>query len=108
VPWFVKLEQGVVDKPRFDAVVPAHLAWLETLARAGHDPSSGYWADRRGLNGQGAGGMLLFQARDMAEAEALVRNDPLIRQGCVQWTLHEWHLVYGGPWRSGVEQQHQA
>jgi hypothetical protein len=52
--------------------------------------------------------MLLFQARDMAEAEALVRTDPLIRQGCVQWTLHEWHLVYGGPWSSGVEQQHQA
>ena len=108
MPWFVKLEQGIVDKPRFDAVVPAHLAWLETLSQAGHQPSSGYWADRRGLNGQGAGGMLLFQARDMAEAEALVSGDPLIHEGCVSWTLHEWRLVYGAPWSSGMDQQHQT
>jgi uncharacterized protein YciI len=91
MPWFVKLEEGCVDRARFDAVVPAHLAWLETLKRSRHRPSSGYWADRQGL--EGAGGMLLFEARDRCEAEALVRQDPLIREGCVHWTLHEWRLV---------------
>lgn len=94
MPWFVKLEEGVVDKARFDAVVPDHLAWLASLERHGHAPCSGYWRDRQGLTGQGAGGMLLFRAASMAAAEALVRQDPLIRSGCVRWVLHEWSLVF--------------
>ncbi len=93
MPWFVKLEEGMVDKAAFDAVVPEHLAWLAGLATAGHHPLSGYWADRKGRNG--AGGMLLFEAGSLAEADALVRQDPLIRRGCVRWTLHEWRLVFG-------------
>jgi uncharacterized protein YciI len=95
MPWFVKLEEGVVDKARFDAVVPAHLRWLQSLERAGHRPSSGYWGDRVGRDG--AGGMLVFQAADRAEAEALVRGDPLIAEGCVRWTLHDWRLVFADP-----------
>ncbi|MFY8147852.1 MAG: YciI family protein [Prochlorococcaceae cyanobacterium] len=91
--WFVKLEEGVVDRARFDAVVPAHLAWVAQLEAAGHRPSSGYWRDRQGL--PGAGGMLLFQARDSEEAERLVRSDPLVREGCVRWVVHEWRLVAG-------------
>ena len=95
MPWFVKLEEGVVDKPRFDAVVPAHRRWLASLEAAGHRPSSGYWGDRVGL--EGAGGMMLFEAADWAEAEALVRGDPLIAEGCVRWSLHDWRLVHADP-----------
>jgi uncharacterized protein YciI len=104
MPWFVKLEEGIVEKGRFDAVVPAHLAWLRALEAAGHQPSSGYWGDRKGQNGHGAGGMLLFQAGSMQEAEDLVRHDPLIVEGCVRWTLHEWCLVFGPetPLRNGT------
>jgi uncharacterized protein YciI len=95
MPWFVKLEEGIVSKSQFDAVIPAHLAWLHSLETAGHQPVSGYWADRKGCNGEGAGGMLLFFAADWAHAESLITSDPLIRQGCVRWTLHEWSLVFG-------------
>ena len=42
MPWFVKLEEGIVTKPRFDAVIPEHLAWLQSLELAGHQPRSGY------------------------------------------------------------------
>lgn len=94
--WFVKLEEGLVPKARFDAVVPAHLAWLAKLERSGHRPASGYWADRKGRSGEGAGGMLLFWADDLQQALALVREDPLIVQGCVRWTLHQWQPVYDG------------
>jgi uncharacterized protein YciI len=96
MPWFVKLEEGIVDKSHFDAAVPAHLAWLQVLNAAGHSPISGYWADRRGCNGDGAGGMLIFQAASMVEAKELVIHDPLIQQGCVRWTLHEWQPVFTG------------
>ncbi|MEB3308282.1 MAG: YciI family protein [Cyanobacteriota bacterium] len=96
MPWFVKLEEGIVDKTRFDAAVPAHLTWLRQLNAEGHRPMSGYWADRVGCNGEGAGGMLIFQAASLAEAERLVRHDPLIQQGCVRWVLHEWQPVFTG------------
>ncbi|WP_255002239.1 YciI family protein [Cyanobium sp. HWJ4-Hawea] len=92
--WFVKLEEGIVAKDQFDAVIPAHLRWLAELEATGHSPSSGYWAERKGLNGDGAGGMLLFSAQDWAQADALVRTDPLIEQGCVRWSLHQWNLVF--------------
>jgi uncharacterized protein YciI len=91
MPWYVKLEEGLVDKHRFDAVVPDHRRWLAQLERDGHQPRSGYWADRVGQ--PGAGGMLLFHAADWAEAEALVLRDPLVRAGCVRWWLHEWRQV---------------
>jgi uncharacterized protein YciI len=95
--WFVKLEAGLVPKPQFDAVIPAHLAWLADLERKGHAPRSGYWADRVGRSGEGAGGMLVFCARDWAEAELLVQSDPLILEGCVDWTLHESAVVFPRP-----------
>lgn len=93
--WFVKLEEGVVDRERFDAHLADHLRWVAELERRGHRPSTGYWGDRKGRNGEGAGGMLLFLARDPGQAEAIVREDPLIRCGCVHWILHEWCVVAG-------------
>lgn len=102
MPWFVKLEEGIVGKARFDAVIPAHLRWLGELEKAGHQPSSGYWAERKGLNGDGAGGMLLFSAGDWSEADRLVRTDPLVQQGCVRWTLHQWSLVFPGSGPGGT------
>ena len=97
MPWFVKLETGLVGKAQFDAVIPAHLAWLAELERLGHQPRSGYWAERVGRSGDGAGGMLLFFATNWAAAEALVQTDPLIQEGCVSWCLHEWAVVFPKP-----------
>jgi uncharacterized protein YciI len=95
MPWFVKLEEGLVPKARFDEAVPAHLTWLAQLEQTGHRPVSGYWAERKGC--RGAGGMLLFWADSWVQAEALVLQDPLIQQGCVRWTLHQWQPVFGEP-----------
>jgi hypothetical protein len=43
---------------------------------------------------------------DWAQAQLLIGTDPLIQQGCVRWSLHEWSLVFGsfepGPPRSGT------
>jgi hypothetical protein len=41
--------------------------------------------------------MLVFRASDWAEAEVLVQADPLILAGCVDWTLHEWAVVFPRP-----------
>lgn len=84
--WFVKLERGIVDKSTFDQYVPAHVAYVKELVTQGHQAKTGYWKER-------GGGMLLFQASSLDEAQAIVQADPLIQNGCVSYELHEWCVV---------------
>lgn len=86
MPWFVKIETGIVEQSTFDQFVPAHKAFVQALIAKGHQAKSGYWGCR-------GGGMLLFQAASMTEAEAIVAEDPLIVNGCVQYQLYEWRIV---------------
>lgn len=86
MPWFVKIEKGIVDKSTFDRSVPAHKAFVKDLVAKGYQAKTGYWAER-------GGGMLLFQAASLAEAQAIVAQDPLIQNGCVYYELHEWCVV---------------
>jgi len=86
MPWFVKIEQGLVDKPLFDQYVPAHKAYVQSLIEKGHQAKTGYWAQR-------GGGMLMFKAESMSEAEAIVAQDPLVQNGCVDYQLYEWRVV---------------
>ncbi len=84
--WFVKIERGVVNKPRFDQFVAAHVVYVNSLIQNGHQARSGYWAER-------GGGMLIFQADSLAAAKAIVETDPLIANHCVNYELHEWCIV---------------
>lgn len=86
MPWFVKIEKGLVDKATFDQSVPAHKQFVHDLIIKGHQAKTGYWAER-------GGGMLLFQADSMEEARAIVAQDPLVQNGCVSYELHEWKIV---------------
>ncbi|MBD2089265.1 hypothetical protein H6F67_05295 [Microcoleus sp. FACHB-1515] len=86
MPWFVKIEKGVVDKATFDQSVPAHKAYVRSLIEQGHRAKSGYWAEF-------GGGMLLFWADSLQQAQAIVLQDPLIQNGCVKYELHEWRVV---------------
>jgi uncharacterized protein YciI len=86
MPIFVKIETGKVDKPTFDQYVPAHKAYIQDLIAKGHKAKTGYWA------GFG-GGMMLFEAQSMAEAQAIVALDPLVQNGCVNYQLYEWRIV---------------
>ena len=84
--WFVKIESGIVEKSLFDQYVPAHRAYVRHLIAQGHKARSGYWAKK-------GGGMLIFEAGSMAEAESLVAEDPLVKFGCVEYQLYEWCVV---------------
>ncbi|MEB3274983.1 MAG: YciI family protein [Prochlorothrix sp.] len=86
MPWFVKIEKGIVDKATFDRYVPAHKAYVRALIDRGHEAQTGYW-------GELGGGMLLFRAASKAEAEAIVAADPLVQNHCVTYELHEWCIV---------------
>ncbi|MDF5729122.1 MAG: YciI family protein [Rhizonema sp. PD38] len=84
--WFVKIEQGKVDKSTFDEYVPAHKAYVQELIAKGHQAKTGYWAQR-------GGGMMLFEAASMDEAKAIVAADPLVKSGCVRYQLYEWRIL---------------
>lgn len=86
MPWFVKIEKGIVNKSVFDQHVPAHKAFVQSLIDTGHDAKTGYWAER-------GGGMLLFKAANLDEARTIVAQDPLIQSRCVEYELHEWCIV---------------
>lgn len=84
--WFVKIERGIVDKASFDRQVPAHQRYVRSLIDQGHQAKTGYWAER-------GGGMMLFQASCLSEAQRIIEQDPLVRHGCVRYELHEWRVV---------------
>jgi len=86
MPLFVKIEKGIVDKPTFDQYVPAHVDYVKHLKNQGHHARSGYWGDL-------GGGMLLFEADNWEQAHQIVENDPLVKNGCVTYELHEWRIV---------------
>ena len=86
MPWFVKIEKGIVDKTTFDRYVPAHKAFVRDLIEQGHQAQTGYWGDF-------GGGMLLFEATSLEEAKEIVARDPLIQNCCVEFELHEWCIV---------------
>jgi uncharacterized protein YciI len=86
MPWFVKIEEGIVDKAIFDQYVPAHKAYVRDLIAKGHRAKTGYWAER-------GGGMLLFEAASLEEANALVAQDPLVQNQCVKYKIHEWCII---------------
>ncbi len=84
--WYVKIERGRVNKSTFDRYVPAHNEYVRQLIANGHQAKTGYWGDF-------GGGMLLFQANSLEEATAIVEQDPLILNGCVEYELHQWCIV---------------
>ncbi|MBP0021878.1 MAG: hypothetical protein J7647_30520 [Cyanobacteria bacterium SBLK] len=86
MPWFAKIEKGIVDKATFDRYVPAHRHYVRDLIARGHRAKTGYWAEY-------GGGMLLFEANSLEEAREIVVNDPLVQNHCVQYELHEWRIV---------------
>ncbi|MEB3321489.1 MAG: YciI family protein [Synechococcaceae cyanobacterium] len=88
MPWFIKTETFRVPHEQVRPHLAAHRAWVERLRAEGVEVSSGYLVDGEGR--PGGGGLLVVAARDHAAAEALVRQDPMIRSGCVEWKLQGW------------------
>jgi uncharacterized protein YciI len=84
--WFVKIEKGIVPRSEFDQHVAAHKDYVQNLIDQGHQAQTGYWKER-------GGGMMIFQASSLAEAQNLVAADPLVQNHCVEYDLHEWCVI---------------
>ena len=93
MPWFVKQETFLRPYAAMKPHLAAHRAWVEQLRQEGVVISSGYLVDGEGQ--PGGGGLLLLQAEDHAAAEALVRRDPMLISGGVEWRLEQWRPAVG-------------
>jgi uncharacterized protein YciI len=93
MPWFIKRETIRSSPVALRPQLAAHRAWVEELRQRGVRLSSGYLVD--GAGQPGGGGLLLLEADTYATAEALIREDPMVRGGGVDWTLHQWIGVVG-------------
>lgn len=91
--WFIKTETFLVSREQVVPHLEAHRRWVTELRRRGVPICSGYLVDAEGR--PGGGGLLLLQAADHAAAEALVRQDPMILSGCVDWKLQGWVASVG-------------
>ncbi|MFM7087207.1 MAG: YciI family protein [Cyanobium sp.] len=88
MPWFIKRETFLRPYSELRPYLQAHRAWVEQLRERGVRISSGYLVD--GQERPGGGGLLLLEAPDHAGAEALIRQDPMVASGLVDWSLHRW------------------
>jgi uncharacterized protein YciI len=88
MPWFVKQETFLRPYSAMRLHLEAHRVWVEQLRELGVLISSGYLVD--GAGRPGGGGLLLLEAVSYAEAEALVRTDPMVCSGGVDWRLEQW------------------
>jgi len=86
--WFIKSETFRGSATEAAPHLAAHRAWVMELRSRGIRISSGYLVDGEGR--PGGGGLLLLEAADHAGAEALIREDPMVRSGCVDWKLQGW------------------
>ena len=88
MPWFIKRETFRLPHAQLRPHLAAHRAWVAEQRERGVRISSGYLVDGEGK--PGGGGLLLLEADDYASAEALIRHDPMVRGGGVDWTLQQW------------------
>jgi len=93
MPWFIKTETFRVPHAEVRPHLEAHRAWVVQQRARGVRLSSGYLVDGEGR--PGGGGLLLLQAADYASAAALVRQDPIVASGCVDWQLQGWLPAVG-------------
>ena len=91
--WFIKTETFRRSSAEAAPHLAAHLNWVRELRSRGVRISSGYLVDGEGR--PGGGGLLLLEATDHASAEALIRQDPMVRSGCVDWKLQGWISAVG-------------
>jgi uncharacterized protein YciI len=76
-----------IRKPSFDeSVVPAHYEFLQLLRDREILEQAGPFTDR-------SGGAYVIYADNLAEAQAIAQDDPLVRQDCSAATVREWAAV---------------
>ena len=98
MPWFIKQEtftaaMRALPSSQRQAHCADHRRWVERQHESGLRVASGFLVDAD--QKPGGGGFLVFEAESYPAAEALIRQDPMVDRGLVDWSLHAWRPVFG-------------
>jgi uncharacterized protein YciI len=83
------------DLRRAGELLQAHLEWAVQVERRGELFASGPFA-AEGCPPGAAGGMSIVRAGSHAEAQAILDQDPFVREGVVAVTIRKWIVMEGG------------
>lgn len=81
---------------RMGELLHDHLDWAVAAERKGQLFASGPFAVEEGAAPGSAGGMTILRAGSLAEAEAILAEDPFIREKAVSVTIRKWTVMEGG------------
>jgi uncharacterized protein YciI len=80
---FVDKIKKDADHARFPQVIPGHIAWIEQQMQAGHLVQAGRWGE--------IGGIMVFRGEEEAAIRELLKSDPLVASGLIEWDLAPYH-----------------
>lgn len=73
------------DEEKNKTYRPDHLSYLEGLEAEGK-------VFARGPMNDGSGGLVIYIANSLEEAEKLVNDDPYVKMGAREYELKEWNM----------------
>ena len=77
----------LLDQVKSDEARPAHLDFLNEMKEAGHVSAFGRFTD-------GSGGLVIFNAENYEDCEALVKRDPYVESGARSFEIREWGVLW--------------
>ena len=84
---YAALIEYITDKEKIQSLRPTHRQYLTALLQRGQLAVCGPFTDDWG-------GLIVYEAANAAEAEALLKADPFHQGGVfVRWTLRPWNAV---------------
>lgn len=75
----------MLDEEKSIQYRPEHLEYLQQKQEEGHIFAKGRFVD-------GAGGLVIYKAESLEEAEKMVQEDPYVQTGARRYEIHEWEM----------------
>ena len=91
---FVVESTAAQSPEQVKATLPEHLAYQQTLERAGRLAFAGPTSDLSGELMEGCG-LIIYRADSMEEARQLADEDPMHKTGARSYTLRKWLINEG-------------
>jgi len=77
---------SMLDEEKSKTYRPEHLAYLEELEKTRNVFAKGRFTD-------GAGGLIIYIARNLQEAKEFAKNDPYVKYGAREYEIHEYAMT---------------
>lgn len=91
--WFVILYRRgpswIAGRPMIEQPMDRHLAYMKEVCTRTDVEYAGGFLDEE------AGGMMMLRAADLATAEAIIENDPAIREGLMLGIVRPFYMMFG-------------